>query len=164
MQHSSTTTRTSTVTATETRVRAVMRQVRTDLLAACTAGLAEHESINEWYDDLTYMLRKNALEHFELRACRGEKVVAAWRYVIADDGSITLSERGGGTDFHELRSSAEKVHIVITRRQGLSAAVTEEIDRRGWTVSVKALSGALKEERSYSKDGYGVVRHRVELR
>lgn len=157
-------THTSTTTATETRVRAVLRQVNVDLLAAVAADLVNHSRAAEWYQDLSYMLNENAIEHFEIRVQRGDTPVGAWRYVVRDDGSLMPSNRGGGINFCNFVASSDTVHVVITRRSGLPDAVSKEIDRRGWTVPMAALSGSLIQERIYSKDGYGVVRHRIDCR
>lgn len=160
MAYTTTATRSATVTATETRVRAVLRQVNVDLLAAVAAGLVARERTDGWYDDLVYMLKEDALQHFEIRVRDNGTLVAAWRYEVSNDGSLTLTDRGGGLSFYGFSRTAT-VSLVIQRRPGVGAEVTAAIDRLGWTVKVESLEGALTRERSYSKDGFGVVRNKI---
>lgn len=163
MTNTATATRSATVAATETRVRAVLRQLNVDLYAAVAVGLVDRTRTEGWYDDLSYMLLENALSYFELRVIDDAKVVAAWRYVVSSDGSLTQTDHGGGIDFYAFPSSAS-VRLVIQRRPSLSKAVSAEIDRRGWTNKVPSLDGAMTQERTYSKDGYGVVRHSLQVK
>lgn len=160
MGHTTTATRSATVSATETRVRAVLRQVNVDLLAAVAAGLVSKDRTDGWYTDLAYMLKEDALKHFEIRVKDNGTLVAAWRYEVSNDGSLTLTDRGGGLGFYGFSRTAT-VSLVIQRRAGLSAEVTAAIDHLGWTAKVESLDGALTRERSYSKDGYGVVRSKI---
>ena len=67
--------------------------------------------------------------------------------------------RGGGINFFGAPVGS-RAKLVIQRRAGLSAAVSAEIDRRGWTHPVPALLGTGERERAYSQDGWGVVRYR----
>jgi hypothetical protein len=60
-------------------------------------------------------------------------------------------------------SNGSTVKLIIQRRENLPNQVNEEINRRGWTGSVQALTSGQTAERSYSKDGYGVIRHRLNL-
>lgn len=156
-------TRSATVAITETRVRAVLRQLNVDLYAAAAAELVDRSRTDGWYDDLSYMLLKNALSYFELRVVDDAEVVAAWRYVVSSDGSLTQTDQGGGINFYAFSRTAS-VRLVIQRRTGLPKAVSAEIDRRGWTNKVASLGGAMTQERTYSKDGYGVVRHSLQIK
>jgi len=152
-------TATTTVTATEARVRWVLRQVRVDLMAATSRGIAMPKSFEALLDDLAYMLQKNAIFHFELRLTPG----AAWRYVVSDDGTVVdTGQHGGGINFYDYQASAQ-LSLVIVRRPGLPRTVTDEINHRGWTKPVDSLEGEGVQERAYEKDGYGVVRHRFDL-
>lgn len=162
MAHTRTATRSATITATETRVRAVLRQVNVDLYAAVSAGLLSTTQTRDWYDDLTYMLTKDALIHFELRVHHGGRIIDAWRYEVSNDGSLTLTDKGGGINFYALPRTAT-ITLTVRRRPQLPAVVSAEIDRRGWTVKVQNLNGVMTRERAYSKDGYGVVRHRFQM-
>jgi hypothetical protein len=157
-----TTTRATTITATETRVKAVLRQVNVDMLAAVACGLVSDNRVRGWKNDLQYMLCKNALVYFELRVQEGGTIRAAWRYEISDDGSLLSGTSGGGLNFYAFSSNAS-ISLIIKRRLNLSAAVNDEIDRRGWTTSVKSLAGVKTRERAYCKDGYGVIRHQLNV-
>jgi len=162
MTYTQTRTQANTVTITETRVRAVLRQISVDMFAAVIRGFASKETIDKWKDDLFYMLSKDALYYFELRVSLGVQIKAAWRYEISTDGRLTTSEKGGGINFYDLPNNSI-LSLVIKRRENLASQITEEINRRGWTSSVKTLTSNQTKERSYSKDGYGVTRHRLNL-
>jgi hypothetical protein len=136
--------------------------VNVDMLAAVFCKFASKESTEKWKDDLFYMLSKNALRYFELRVYLHGDIRAAWRYEISIDGSLTNSDQGGGINFRSF-SNDSTVNLVIQKRENLSTQVNEEINRRGWTSSVQVLTSGQTEERSYSKDGYGVIRHRLNL-
>jgi Bacterial HORMA domain family 1 len=153
----------ASVTATEARVRSVLRQVRVDLLGAACRGFIASQRVEDLLDDLAYMLQKNALSYFEIRVSFGETTHRAWRYVVSDDGRLAgVGQNGGGIDFYEIQAGAN-VSLVISRRQGLPRTVTDEIDRRGWTHPVASLQGEGVRERAYEKDGYGLIRHRFDL-
>jgi hypothetical protein len=162
MTYTQTRTQSSTVTITEARVREVLRQVNVDMLAAVLCKFVSKESTDKWKDDLFYMLGKNALRYFELRVYLNGDIKAAWRYEVSIDGSLTNSDRGGGINFYSF-SNGSTVKLIIQRRENLPSQVNEEINRRGWTSSVQALTSGQTAERSYSKDGYGVIRHRLIL-
>ena len=101
MTYTQTRTQANTVTITETRVRAVLRQINVDMLAAAIHGFASKETIDRWKDDLFYMLSKDALSYFELRVSISGQIKAAWRYEISIDGSVTTSDKGGGINFYD---------------------------------------------------------------
>lgn len=164
MYYSTTQTRTvsETVAATVARVRAVLLQVHVDFINALSALLVESDRVESWLDDLSYMLVKNAIEHFEMRVeCRGG-LWRAWRYEVSDDGSLIETARGGGIDFWDAPAGSQ-VRLVIRRRDDLPEWVSAELDRRGWTHKVAALPGMPIRERAYSKDCWGLVRCRIEL-
>ena len=162
MAYTSTITRTTTITATEARVRSVLRQVRVDLMAASQHSLCA-DRLEKWIDDLCYMLQSNALQSFEIRIALGSQVLRAWRYEVTDDGHVLGSGgNGGGIDTYGLPPGTTTT-LVINKRQSLSPQVTREIEQRGWTVSVQSLDGTLVRERVYERDGYGVIRHRYEI-
>jgi hypothetical protein len=148
MTYTQTRTQANTVTITETRVRAVLRQINVDMFAAVIRGFASKETIEKWKDDLFYMLSK--------------EIEAAWRYEVSSDGSLTTSDRGGGINFYDFPNNSI-LSLAIKRQTNLPNQVNEEINCRGWTSSVKTLTSNQTKERSYSKDGYGVTRHRLNL-
>jgi hypothetical protein len=162
MTYTQTRTQANTVTITETRVRAVLRQINVDMLAGVIRGFASKETIDRWKDDLFYMLSKDALSYFELRVSISGQIKAAWRYEISIDGSLTTSDKGGGINFYDFPNDSI-LNLVIKRRENLSNQISEEINRRGWTNSVKTLTSDQTKERSYSKDGYGVIRYHLNL-
>jgi hypothetical protein len=162
MTYTQTRTQANTVTITETRVRAVLRQINVDMFAAVIRGFASKKTIDKWKDDLFYMLSEDALCYFELRVSLDGQIKAAWRYAISSDGSLTTSDKGGGINFYDFPNNST-LSLVIQRRKNLSSQINKEIDRRGWTNSVKNLTSSQTKERSYSKDGYGVTRSRLNL-
>jgi len=163
MAYTNTISRTASVTATETRVRSVLRKVRVDLLAAAYRGLSVSNRLEQHLDDISYMLQKNALRHFEIRVSVGARLHRAWRYEISDDGRLLgAGEEGGGIDFYQC-PAASSITLVISRRPDLHQSISQEIDRLGWTTSVVELQGAGVRERAYEKDGYGVIRTRFDL-
>jgi hypothetical protein len=162
MAYTNTITRTATVTATEARVRSVLQKVRVDLLAAFYRGMNVPDQLEQHLDDISYMLQKNALRHFEVRVSVGGQLHRAWRYEVSDDGRLLgAGEEGGGIDFYQC-PAASSITLVISRRPDLHHSISQEIIRRGWTDSVVALQGAGVRERAYEKDGYGVIRTRFD--
>lgn len=159
MSASFTTTRTAVVSATDARVEAVLRQLHADLLNAIAAKLTSHDVVCGWRDDLAYMLRHNAIVHFEIRVECGGRPWTSWRYEVSNDGSLRETSRGGGINFFGAPPGS-RARLVIQRRPWLPTEVGAEIDRRGWTHPVPALVGSGERERAYSQDGWGVVRLR----
>lgn len=163
MAYTNTISRTASVTATEARVRSVLRKVRGDLLAASFRGMKVPAGLEEHLDDISYMLQKNALRHFEIRVYAGAQLHRAWRYEVLDDGRLLgVGDEGGGIDFYQCHASSS-VSLVVSIRPDLHPSTTQEINRRGWTSPVAELQGSGVRERVYEKDGYGVIRTRFDF-
>ena len=152
-----TSTRTTVVTATETRVQFVLRRVRVEFLAANRAGLVGEQMVADWVSDLQYMLVVGAITHFEIRLVRDGRWHAAWRYTVSADGTLLETSEGGGIDFYG-QPSGTVASLIIQRAANLAADIQAELIRRGWTYPAESITGDGERERAYSKDSYGLIR------
>jgi hypothetical protein len=155
-----TSTRTSTGTFTEARVREVMKPVLDDFVACVLRDFVSRERAQKWCDDLTYLLTEEAISGFELQFTRPDGTRGAFRYEVSDDGSLLESSPSGGQRLHMLPSGT-KASILVTYREDVGSYVHEEMRARGWGPGGSSVAGNAVRERAYSAEGYGLVRSRI---
>ena len=152
-----TATASQTTTMTEARVRAVMQNVAANLRAFVVAGHAARERAVQWERDLTYLQVQGVLEFFEVQL-NGRSF--GLRYIIRSDGSIQQNSPSGGLDVYGL-AAGTRVQIYAHLREDTPQRVYDELARRGWGTNGKRIDAAESDHRSYSSEGYGLVRAKL---
>lgn len=152
-----TATATQTNTMTEARVRAVMQKVAANLNAFVVAGLVTAERAQKWVDDLTYLQIEGQLDFFELQLAGR---TFGLRYTISADGSIHQDSASGGIDVYGL-SAGTTVQLFASTKAPRPQYVQAELERRGWHFNGKKLEAPEGEQRTFSNNGYGLVRSKL---
>jgi hypothetical protein len=139
-----------------------MEKVLDDLVGLHLLNFITREQLNSHYQDLLYLMTKEVLDYFEVqfRLPSGEKVGV--RFVVQDDGSISDDAASGGLDYYSLPQGTTMTLFAELRRQARRYdEALAELGRRGWGTNGVRLDGGTGYQKSYSKDGYGVARHRI---
>lgn len=157
MTYTATATATATSTMTEARVRAVMRKVGANFRAFVTAGLISEAQANKWTADLTYLQLVEALDYFEVQ-CAGKSY--GLRYTVAADGSILQDAKSGGLDVYGIPKNAS-IGLYAHLRDDVPSSVRDELRKRGWGFNGSSLDGDASEQRSFSREGYGITRSKI---
>jgi hypothetical protein len=157
-----TATRTQTDTYTDARLRAVMAEVGADFYAPCAAGFITAETARVWTEELTFILQHRCARRFQLQCTLPSGYKQALHYEVSSDGSVQESSGAGGIDFFALPQGTQ-VGLVVTLDEqspniGIVRAYTQQ---RGWGTNGQAVQGDTVRDRTYSKDGYGIVRSKV---
>lgn len=160
MTYTATATATTTSTMTEARVRAVMRKVGANFRAFVTAGLITEACASSWTADVTYLQVLEALDYFEVQCTTPAGTSFGLRYTVAADGSIREDSRSGGLDVYGIPRNS-KLGLFASLRDDVSGNVRDELKKRGWGFNGSSLEGAESEQRSFSRDGYGLTRSKV---
>ena len=152
-----------TGTYTESRARVVMQSVLEDIVVLASANMIVPNTALKWMEDLLYLLNERVLDYFELQFnCNGGR--NGYKYVLSEDGSLNENSSSGGIDpyqFPQGTTVALVANLDLTKTN--IRKVYDELARRGWGTNGVALHGQATYERAYSKDGYGLKRHKVGL-
>ena len=159
---SETTTRTETNTHTESRASYVSDKVAADIFGLTSRGILSKSSAIEWMDIVDLCLKKNGLEKFQLKITRPDGEVAGVSYIADSTGAISFDKSSGGLDWYEFEKDS-KASIVIRRNSKgqKDTEINELLDKHGWTTGASFLGGDESQDKSYSKDGFGVNRSKV---
>lgn len=154
-------TRSATSTCTKSRVEAILDLFLGDVAAFISRGMVSVDRAQGWLRDLSDVLMLEAVERFQLKLTLADGGEKALDYEVSDDGRIGATDGSGGFASHWIPAGS-KVTLVIRWRKG--AARLEEARKllrdRGWGPATM-LDASSAAERTYSKDGYGVLRRTV---
>lgn len=151
-----------TSTYTEARARCVMNKFLDDIVGLCGRGLMTQKEALRWYNDVLYVLSKEAADYFEVQIDSSEHEECGIRYQVSDDGFIYEDTASGGIDFYSFPEETQ-ANLFLSLRQGAKKyeEVIAELRDRGWSTDGSPLEGTSIRDRAYSKDGYGLVRNKV---
>jgi hypothetical protein len=147
-------------TATEARVREVMKHVFADITGLATRGFTSHETAAKWRDDLTWMLSNEVIFSFEVQLEAPGQPARGFHYDVSNNGSIQEAGRSGGMQLYAFPNGT-RASLVVSFKRPLPDEIEAEIKARNWTASAAYLKGEKTRDRAYSCDGYGVIRNRV---
>jgi hypothetical protein len=150
-----------TNTFTDARLRAVMPEVGADFYALAGAGIISFDVAARWTDELSFMLRHQAANAFQLQLTYPNGTRVALDYRVSSDGSIRESGTTGGVDYYALPIGTTAnlyVHLDSTARS--IASVRAYLQQRGWGAGSR-VQGDVIRDRVYAKDGYGVIRGKI---
>lgn len=160
MTFSATATRTNTFT--EARLRAVMPEVGADFYCLAAAGLITMATTQKWTEELSFILQHQAANGFQIQLkCDGYNPIAI-DYRVSSDGTVRESGAGGGIDYFALPEGTRATLFVDMNYQSREIATVKiYIVQRGWGTDGHAVEGQVTRDRTYSKDGYGIVRAKI---
>jgi hypothetical protein len=159
MQNTATFTASQASTMTDARVRTVMRKVDANLSTLVTRGLITEDRAAMWSWALTYLQILSALESFEVQfTIYGRQF--GLRYTVSADGTVRDDASSGGLDVYGIPPNTP-TGIVLSLKSGTSQIIYDELERRGWGMNGRSLSGVTSNRRAFSSDGYGIVREHI---
>ncbi|MDI1480548.1 hypothetical protein [Polyangium sp. y55x31] len=149
-------------TFTEARARAVMHHVLADFMLAADAGLIKRETIQKWFDELSYAVAHNVVSSFQLQLKTPDGKRLALNYEVRDDGTVQEGSKGGGFDPYGFPRTTG-VTIYVTYRKGAPnlEKVGAWLREHGWGPGGSLVDGNTSRDRAFSKDGFGVMRSKV---
>lgn len=169
---SASTTRSASATSTIAKIAYVTRKMQADFLAILDTYTYEGYSetyAREIIEDIRRLLDEEVLEYISFVWTRkGTNIVLdTFRYSILTGEAITSNDRSGGVPFlSELANAHFTVRLDYNQRwQNMSSSekvsVSEDLNI-SWVSagSLNYSNGSWSTERTYSKDGYGLVRQR----
>lgn len=151
-----TSTKTTTDAFTEARARYVLGKIFDEFNNIMFRGFTSISAttLKQWRDDIQYVMERNALIHFEIQFRTIEKKWAVRYEVVA--GSLSRDDDSGGVDFYNIPSNASLSMVVNWNRNNQDVAAY--VKRRGWGTNGVCIADSATNDRSYSKDGFGVNR------
>lgn len=156
-----TATRSLTDTYTDARLRAVMAEVGADFYAPAAASLISNETARKWTEELAFILQHQAANSFQVQCTKPNGTKIALHYTVSNDGTVHESSNAGGIDFFGLPAGTTVSLFVNLDWQSPNIAIVRDyIARRGWGTG-QAVPGDPIRDRTYSKEGYGIVRSKI---
>ncbi|MGH7090676.1 MAG: hypothetical protein ACREFQ_17410 [Stellaceae bacterium] len=153
---------TRTNTYTEARLRAVMPEVGADFYSLAAAGLIGMDAAQKWTEELTFILQHQAAKGFQIQLKRTGSDPIAIDYRVSSDGTVRESSMGGGIDYFALPVETRASLFVDLNYQARAIdTVRLYIAQRGWGTDGQGVQGQAAPDRTYSKDGYGIVRAKI---
>lgn len=152
-----------TSTYTYSRACVVMNKALDDIIGLCATKFITKDQALKWYEDILYVLSKEAADFFEIQLRSSSLEQCGIRYEVSDDGYIYEESESGGIDYYGLPNDTQAFLFLKLRTNSANySEVIEELqNNRGWGTKGEALDNAIVRERAYSKDGYGLVRNKV---
>jgi hypothetical protein len=162
---SETYTGTGASTYTEARAAAVMLSVLADLGILAAASMVSYPKAKTWMEDLLYLAIGKVLKSFELQVYSPNMVkVGGYKYALSDNGSLIENSLSGGIDPYDWPAGyTVGLFADVDWTKSNKNQVSAYLASRGWGMNGSSMGGQLVYERAYSKDGYGLVRHRINL-
>lgn len=150
-------TRSSTDAYTEAKARYVKGKIFDDFNSMMYRGFTSVSAndLKEWRDDIQYIIERNALYHFEVQFRTSDKKWAV-RYEVDKAGGISRDDDSGGLDFYNIPETAS-ISMVV-KRDHTNKDVSDYLVKRGWGTGGEFIAEGASNDKSYSKDGFGVNR------
>lgn len=145
------------------RARVVMNKALDDIIGLCAIGFITKDTALKWYEDILYVLSKEAADFFEIQLISSSLKQCGIRYEVSDNGYIYEDSESGGIDYYGLHNDTQvSLFLKLRTNSPNYYEVLQELENnRGWGTNGKALENSIVGDRAYSKDGYGLVRNKV---
>ncbi len=103
-------TRSASSSATKARVAYALQRVQAEWIGAVQRYFLSQVALQNWLEDLEYILLTNAAEFFEIQFFDGDMRIGGLRYVVCDDGSPVADQHSGGVNYWGLpRNTSSKL-------------------------------------------------------
>lgn len=147
---------TSTFTGTDSYsvadVKAVMQNTYEDIIGFANRKFITYEDAEKWIEDLTYLLKKEILESFEVQLydSSGERF-RSYRYSVDTWGILSIGDKSGGINFYEIPSGATiNLFAKLNKNAGNYSRVLKElVENRGWGTNGSEMTGDETHQRNY---------------
>lgn len=157
----STYTFTGTDTYTVADVKAVMKSTYEDIIGFANRKLIAYEKAEKWIEDITYIMNKYALKHFEVQLYDFKNVnFKSYRYDVDTWGFLSSNDKSGGINYFDIPSGTTLSLLVELNEDNsnYSKVLKELTENRGWGTNGKALTGTTSYERSYNSNNLTIKR------
>lgn len=150
-----------TNTFTDARLRAVMPEVGADFYALAGAGIISFDVAARWTEELTFVLRHQAANGFQLQLVYPNGIRVALDYRVSSDGTVRESSTAGGVDYYALPAGTiATLFVDLDFESPTIATVQTYAQQRGWGTGCPVY-GEVDRDRVYARDGYGVIRGKI---
>jgi hypothetical protein len=147
---------TSTFTGTDSYsvsdVKAVMQNTYEDIIGFANRNLMTYETAEKWIEDLTYLLKKEILNFFEIQLydASGNRF-KSYRYTIDTWGILSIGDKSGGINFFEIPATTKIGLLADLKKEAsnYSNVIRELTENRGWGVNGSAMVGNSTHEKNY---------------
>ncbi len=155
-------TNTQTNTYTEAKARHVMDKVFEDFTSIIIRGFTTQEKITKWKEDLLYLMHEQVLTFFEIQFKKPDGTEAAIRYNVKADNTLSQDSSSGTLGLYGLPSGTTANLFADLNQSSTNywKAHNELHENRGWGTG-NHVEGNAERHHSYSKEGYGVDRHKI---
>jgi hypothetical protein len=155
---------TYTSTYTEARAVIVMTSALEDFAVLAAARKIDLDKAQKWMEDLLYLAKEKVLQYFELQYNTNGTKIGGYKYTLSDDGSLQENSPSGGIDPYDVPTNCTvSLFASIDWQKKNSNDIKEYLASRGWGINGVSLGGRTVYERAYSKDGYGLMRYKINL-
>ncbi|MEL6699691.1 MAG: hypothetical protein AAFP89_25865 [Bacteroidota bacterium] len=144
---------------TEARAKYVMGKVYDDFHHMLYRGFSSLKAgtLEKWWNDLSFIISRNALEKFEIQFKSEEGEAWAVTYHVVADGSIHVDSASGGINYYRVPHDVS-ISIVLTHDPN-DDTVEEYLSEKGWNSGATYLSLDESSHGAYSKNGFGFGRN-----
>lgn len=138
-----------------------MPEVGADFYALSGAGIISFDVAARWTEELTFVLRHQAANGFQLQLTYPNGTRVALDYRVSSDGSVRKSGTAGGVDYYALPAGTfATLFVDLDFKSPTIATVRTYTQQHGWGTG-SPVQGEVVRDRVYSKDGYGVIRGKI---
>ena len=165
-----TSTRTATSTSSVAKIAAVTRKVQADFLAILDSyDYFTEDNARKIIADVRHFLDEEVIDtvSFIWTAKYSNRVIDTYRYLVITGGGDMANDRSGGIPYRaELANADFKILINFNSRwsnmsqDARNDVLTALVSDWGNAGSFNYSGGSWVAERTYSKEGYGLARHR----
>jgi hypothetical protein len=165
-----TSTRTATASSTVTKIVYVTRKVQADFLAILeTYGYFSEDYAQNIIHDVRVFLDEEVIDHIRFVWTRPSStyVLEELNYTVVDGGVELADDHSGGIRYQAALANASfHVRVTYNRRwnhlaEGEKGAIRKSLDLNwGSAGQLDYSGGTWTTDRTYSRDGYGLVRQR----
>jgi len=165
-----TSTRTATYTSTVSKIAYVTRKVQADFLAILdTYGYFPKEYAQQLIHDVRVFLDEEVIDHisFVWTSPRGVSVLEELKYTVITGRAELADDRAGGIRYrHELTQALFQVRVTYNARwqnmpETEKNTLRKELQLKWGTAGqLEYGDGQWTDDRTYSRDGYGLTRQR----
>jgi hypothetical protein len=135
-----------------------------DFIVLANADKIDYSKAQKWMEDLLYLAKAKVLKYFELQYYTNGTRIGGYKYVLSDDGSLHENSDSGGIDPYYVSSDYSiSLFADIDWQKNNSEEVKKYLATRGWGMNGTSLGEQGVYERAYSKNGYGLMRYKINL-
>ncbi len=148
-------------TYTEARAQYINGKVYDDTQAMAIRGLIPQTLAESWRRDIQYLLDNQVMSFFQFQFILPNGTRKALQYNLKNDGSIHSDEVSGGVNYWSFPEGTKVTLFVhLNEFSPNYHKVMQKLADDGWGTG-NSITGNSQYDRSYSKDGYGLNRNKI---